>query len=176
MKGLRWGCLTSASRSPGHRAGLFVLTDYSSGLRGWLLGLLAGSAASPRLPHGCQLAEVIRPESPRCDASAFVADDFARRLSGLACHVINERKRRAQQLAGAPRAILGKRRTGFENEVYFGEDILEGLQRCSIRCHASIVLPVTGESKHSLFFRQRTFQALPSQACPTLPPVRLYTG
>src|SRR5512143_3668817 len=30
-EGLRWGCLKSASKSPGVRAGLFVLWDYSSG-------------------------------------------------------------------------------------------------------------------------------------------------
>ena len=34
MKGLRWGCLTSLSESPGHRAGLFLLGDYSNGFAG----------------------------------------------------------------------------------------------------------------------------------------------
>src|ERR1022692_3254096 len=32
-KGLRWGCLKSTSRSPGHRAGLFVSDTHSIGIR-----------------------------------------------------------------------------------------------------------------------------------------------
>ena len=35
---------------------------------------------------------------------------------------------RGPQLAGAPGSVLGKRGTGFEDEVHFGEDVFEGLQ------------------------------------------------
>lgn len=85
------------------------------------------SSARQRLPHGGELTEVLRPELVGRGASALMPDHLSRRLSDLAEKIVSEGERGAQQLAGAARSVLGKRRAGFEDEVYFGEEILKSV-------------------------------------------------
>jgi hypothetical protein len=125
---------------------------------GWFLRPSTG----PRFPQGRELAELSRPELPRHGTPALVPDRLARRLACLADEIAGEGDRGAQQLAGAAGSVLGKPGTGFEDEVHFGEDDFEGVQRRSIGWHASIVRPLGRESKWPPIFRQRKFQTLRS--------------
>ena len=94
-------------------------------------------------------------------ASAYMSHGGRGRHLRLVDEVARESERRPQEFTRTPRAVLRKRRRCFEDQVYFGEQILEGVKRTAVTWHTSIVRPDGVESKRSLFRLQRTFQALP---------------
>ena len=74
-----------------------------------------------------QLAEVLRP-ALRHRATALASHDSGGAHALLADQIVYQGERGAQILTGTGRAVLGKVRRGFENQIGIGNQVAEGLQ------------------------------------------------
>ena len=82
---------------------------------------------------------------------ACVPEDSGRRHLRLADEVFGEGQGRAKILTATSRAVLGKVRRGFVDEVSIGDQVLEGQQRCTVRCHTFMMRRDCMEGKSSQF-------------------------
>ena len=90
----------------------------------------------------------------------------SRRHALLPQQIVSQGQRRTKQLATAGSPILRERDGCGENQVGFRDEVFKRVQFSSVRwlCHTSMVRLCGAESKRSLFFIQRNFQALPGVA------------
>jgi hypothetical protein len=132
-----------------------------------LFGLFARPAPSARLALCSQLAEVFRPARCGERTTALVAHDGGGAHALLADEIVHQGECGAEVFAGTGRAVLGKVGSGFEDQVGIGYQVAKGFERVAVVWHTFSVKRLLARCKRSLFFVQRTFQALP-RACQPL--------
>jgi len=107
--------------------------------------LFARSAACLCLPPRGKLPEVLA-AALRRSAAALVPHDCGGRHLRVPPEIIGEGQRRAEQFTASRRAILWKGICGTDEEIYFGQNILEGFDAVAV-WHTLIVGPVRGKKQ-----------------------------
>jgi hypothetical protein len=127
------------------------------------LGIFARASAAVRFPRSGHSFVVIRAELPRGSASALVPQDRGGVRARLLQEIVSERERGSKIFTCGVRAVLWELRRRFQDQIGFGDQILERLKRTTVGCHTSTVRRPCPESNRKLFFNQRRFQTLPNQ-------------